>query len=129
MKMLGNLCDILFFCKKFLLLIGYNDKFVFYLRYLKFPKQSKVFQINMPQHKSAEKRVRQSAKRRLANRDKRSKMRTLTRKVFETSEKERAEKLLGDAVSYIDRLACKGLVHKNNAANKKSKLVRHVNNL
>ncbi|MDG5768053.1 30S ribosomal protein S20 [Balneolales bacterium ANBcel1] len=83
----------------------------------------------MPQHKSAEKRVRQSAKRRLANRDKRSKMRTLSRKVFEAGDKEQAQALLVDAVSYIDRLACKGLVHKNNAANKKSRLVRHVNNL
>ncbi|MBP3192211.1 30S ribosomal protein S20 [Natronogracilivirga saccharolytica] len=83
----------------------------------------------MPQHKSAEKRVRQSAKRRLANREKRSRMRTLTRKVLETDKKEQAEPLLNDAVSYIDRLACKGLIHKNTAANRKSRIVRHVNSL
>ncbi len=83
----------------------------------------------MPQHKSAEKRARQSLKLRLANREKRSKMRTLTRKVMETQEKEQAEVLLKDAVSYIDRMACKGLVHKNTAANRKSTLVKHVNNL
>lgn len=83
----------------------------------------------MPQHKSAEKRVRQSARRRIENRSKRSKMRTLTRKVLESSKKEEAQDLLTDAVAYIDRLACKGVVHKNNAANKKSQLVRHVNNL
>ncbi len=83
----------------------------------------------MPQHKSAEKRARQSIKRRLVNREKRSKMRTLTRRVMESQEKEQAEALLKDAVSYIDRMACKGLLHKNTAANRKSTLVKHVNNL
>jgi small subunit ribosomal protein S20 len=83
----------------------------------------------MPQHKSAEKRARQSAKRRLANREKRSRMRTLTRKVMETQDKQQAETLLKDAVSYIDRMTTKGLVHKNTAANRKSSLVKHVNNL
>ena len=83
----------------------------------------------MPQHKSAEKRARQSAKRRLANREKRSRMRTLTRKVMEEQDKQQAETLLKDAVSYIDRMTTKGLVHKNTAANRKSSLVKHVNNL
>lgn len=83
----------------------------------------------MPQHKSAAKRARQSQKRRLANREKRSRMRTLTRKVLEAQEKEQAEVLLKDAVSYIDRMTVKGLVHRNTAANRKSTLLRHVNNL
>ncbi|TVQ69138.1 MAG: 30S ribosomal protein S20 [Balneolaceae bacterium] len=83
----------------------------------------------MPQHKSAEKRARQSAKRRLANREKRSRMRSLTRNVMEAQDKEQAETLLKDAVSYIDRMTTKGLVHKNTAANRKSSLVKHVNNL
>jgi len=83
----------------------------------------------MPQHKSAEKRARQSAKRRLANREKRSRMRSLTRKVMEAQDKEQAETLLKDAVSYIDRMTVKGIVHKNTAANRKSSLVKHVNNL
>ncbi len=83
----------------------------------------------MPQHKSAEKRARQSAKRRLANREKRSRMRSLTRNVMESQDKEQAETLLKDAVSYIDRMTTKGIVHKNTAANRKSSLVKHVNNL
>lgn len=83
----------------------------------------------MPQHKSAVKRVRQSGKRRIENRTKRSKMRTLTRKVLEANNKDQAQNELGEAVSYIDRLACKGLIHKNNAANKKARLVHHVNKL
>ncbi len=56
-------------------------------------------------------------------------MRSLTRRVLESQEKEQAEVLLKDAVSYIDRMTVKGLVHKNTAANRKSSLVKHVNNL
>ncbi len=56
-------------------------------------------------------------------------MRTLTRKVMEEQDKQQAETLLKDAVSYIDRMTTKGLVHKNTAANRKSSLVKHVNNL
>ena len=83
----------------------------------------------MPQHKSAIKRVRKSAKLRLANREKRSKMRTLTRSVLQATDTDSALTHLSQAVSYIDRMACKGILHKNNAANKKSRLVRHVNTL
>jgi small subunit ribosomal protein S20 len=83
----------------------------------------------MPQHKSSIKRVRQDKKKRLHNRTLRSKMRTLTKKVLNTDSKEEAESALKDAVSYIDRMAVKGIVHKNNAANKKSRLVKYVNNL
>ncbi|MCH8569141.1 MAG: 30S ribosomal protein S20 [Balneolales bacterium] len=83
----------------------------------------------MPQHKSSIKRVRQDKKKRLHNRALRSKMRTLYKRVLSATEKTSAEDSLKDAVSYIDRMAVKGIVHKNNAANKKSNLVRHVNSL
>jgi small subunit ribosomal protein S20 len=83
----------------------------------------------MPQHKSSVKRVRQEKKRRIHNRALRSKLRTLYKKVLVSDDKEQGEALLKEAVSYIDRMAVKGIVHKNNAANKKSNLVRHVNNL
>jgi len=56
-------------------------------------------------------------------------MRTLTRNVLEAQDKQQAETLLKAAVSYIDRMTTKGLVHKNTAANRKSTLVKHVNNL
>jgi len=48
---------------------------------------------------------------------------------MEAQDKEQAETLLKDAVSYIDRMTVKGIVHKNTAANRKSSLVKHVNNL
>lgn len=88
-----------------------------------------VFLIYMPQHKSSVKRVRQDAKRRIHNRALRSKMRTLVKNVLKSTDKTTAETNLKSAVSYLDRMAVKGIVHKNNAANKKSTLVRYVNGL
>lgn len=83
----------------------------------------------MPQHKSAIKRLRQSKKRNEHNKSRRSKMRTLIKNVMSATDKETAEKHLNYAVSYIDRNAVKGILHKNTAARKKSQLRRHVNNL
>jgi small subunit ribosomal protein S20 len=83
----------------------------------------------MPQHKSSIKRVRQDIKRRIHNRALRSKMRTLIKKVRQETDKVTAEQYLNDAMSYLDRMAVKGILHKNNAANKKSSLVKYVNNL
>lgn len=83
----------------------------------------------MPQHKSAIKRVRQSEKRRDHNRTRRSKMRTLVKKVLSTEDKEQAEKYLKDAVSYLDRMATKNIIHPNKAANQKARITRHVNKL
>lgn len=83
----------------------------------------------MPQHKSAIKRLRQNHKRRAHNNARRSKMRTLVKKVLSTNDKEKAEEYLKEAVSFIDRLAAKNIIHPNRAARKKSQLTTHVNNL
>jgi len=83
----------------------------------------------MPQHKSAEKRVRQSEKRRLRNRVHKSRVRTMIKKVKLSEEKEGATVLLNDAKAYLDRLSAKGIIHANMAANIKGKLDRHVNAL
>lgn len=83
----------------------------------------------MPQHKSSVKRVRQDIKKRMHNRALRSKMRTLVKNVEKSTDKETAEQNLKAAVSYLDRMAVKGIIHKNNAANKKSALVKFVNNI
>jgi len=83
----------------------------------------------MPQHKSAIKRMRQNKKRRAHNNTRRSKMRTLVKKVLNTTDKEQAEEYLKEAVSFIDRLAVKNIIHPNRAARKKSQLTTHVNNL
>ena len=83
----------------------------------------------MPQHKSAEKRVRQNEKRRLRNRYHRSRMRTMMKKLRATENPEQATALLNDTKAYLDRLATKGIIHKNKAANYKRELELHVNGL
>ena len=83
----------------------------------------------MPQTRQAIKRVRQAEERREHNRTRRSKMRTFIRKVFAENEKANAEEALKNAVSYLDRMTVKGIIHKNTAARKKAQLTKYVNNL
>jgi small subunit ribosomal protein S20 len=83
----------------------------------------------MPQHKSAIKRLRQDEKRKKHNNSRRSKMKTLIKKVTSATDKETDEKNLREAVSYIDRLSVKGIIHKNTAGRKKARLTQYVNNL
>lgn len=83
----------------------------------------------MPQNKSAIKRTRQSEKRNEHNRARRSRMRTLVKKVLTATDKATAESNLKDAVSFIDRMSVKGVIHKNTGSRKKAQLTRYVNNL
>jgi small subunit ribosomal protein S20 len=83
----------------------------------------------MPQHKQAVKRVRQNEKRRQRNNKRRSKMKTLINNVLDENDKEEAEKKLKNATSYLDKMTGKNMIHRNNAARKKSRLTKHVNNL
>lgn len=83
----------------------------------------------MPQHKSAEKRVRQNAVRREQNRIHRSRMRTMIKNLRASENPAEARELLSEVKAYLDRLATKGIVHPNKAANYKSKLEQRVNAL
>ncbi|MCL4538031.1 MAG: 30S ribosomal protein S20 [Bacteroidetes bacterium] len=83
----------------------------------------------MAQHKSAEKRARQSVKRHTANRTARSEMKTLVKRVRSEKDKEKAAAALKEAASALDKLASKRAIHKNKAANQKSKLTKFVNKL
>lgn len=83
----------------------------------------------MPQHKSAAKRIKQDAKRRERNRYQRSRMRTMIKDIRETTDESAASEKLSRVKSFLDRLASKGIIHKNKAANYKSELERHVNGL
>ncbi|NQT27934.1 30S ribosomal protein S20 [candidate division KSB1 bacterium] len=78
----------------------------------------------MPQHKSAEKRVRQSEKRRQRNVQDRSQLKSAIKKVRTAPDAETASNELKGTVSLLDKLAGKGIIHKNKAANLKSKLTR-----
>jgi small subunit ribosomal protein S20 len=81
----------------------------------------------MAQHKSAEKRARQSVLRHARNKANLSKIKTLTKRVRSSKDKEQAAVALKIAVKTLDQLAAKGVVHKNTASNQKSKLTKLVN--
>lgn len=86
----------------------------------------------MANHKSAEKRNRQSQVRRLRNRVNRSKMKTVIRSLNEAIESgsgEEAQKALKVAVPVIAKTASKGTIHKKNASRKISRLTKKVNAL
>ena len=83
----------------------------------------------MPNHKSAKKRMRQTAKRQLANKSQVSRVRTIMKSVLNSTTKAQADSLLTDAYSEIDKLAKRGIIHHKNAGNKKSLLALHVNKL
>ncbi len=83
----------------------------------------------MANHKSAEKRVRQIEKRRLHNRYYAKTMRNAVAKLRATKEKAVAVELLPKVTSMLDKLAKRNIIHKNKAANLKSKLAKVVNNL
>jgi small subunit ribosomal protein S20 len=78
---------------------------------------------------SAKKRIRQSAKRRLANRYKMVTARNLMKKVRRLTSKEEAVNLIPELNSKLDRLANHNIIHKRTAANYKSKITKHVNAL
>ena len=74
------------------------------------------------------KRVRQSRKSNLRNRHYKSMMRTAIKNVL-TADKKDASGLLTKAISTIDRVCTKGVIHSNNAARHKSKLTKYVKSL
>lgn len=83
----------------------------------------------MANHKSAKKRMRQDAKKRLHNRFYKKTARTAIATLREMEDKKDAEKFLPKVSSMIDRLAKKNQIHKNKAANLKGKLSKYVNSL
>ena len=83
----------------------------------------------MANHKSALKRIRQTEKRRVHNRYYGKSMRNAVRKFRAMDNKEEAAEKLPGIVSLIDKLAKKSIIHKNKAANLKSKLTKHVNSM
>ncbi len=83
----------------------------------------------MPNHKSAEKRVRQNEKRRDINRSNRSRLRTSVRKLREAlaGGSDDVNTLLPETISTIDKAVQKGVLHKNAAARYKSRLTTRAN--
>ncbi len=80
--------------------------------------------------KSAAKRARTAKVRALRNRSTKSKVKTTIKNVeaaVAEGDAEQAQAALRVAVKTIDKAASKGILHKNNAANKKSRLMKMVN--
>jgi small subunit ribosomal protein S20 len=77
------------------------------------------------------KRNRQNERRRLRNKSVRSEMRTRTKNALLTAEQgsEDAAEQLRLAIKRIDKAAAGGSIHKNQAANRKSRLMRRTNKL
>ncbi len=80
-------------------------------------------------HKSAQKRARQTIKRTERNKKVKALLKGSMKRVMETKDKAGAETELRKTVAVLDRAAVKGIIHKNKAANQKSKLSKHVNKL
>lgn len=83
----------------------------------------------MAHHKSALKRIRSNEAKRLRNRYQAKTTRTYIKKLKHTQDKSEAQELLKTVTSMLDKLAKKNIIHKNKAANNKSKLTRYVASL
>jgi len=85
----------------------------------------------MPNNAAAEKRMRQERKRRLHNRMVKSIVKTeitKARQAIDTGSGS-AEEAVRAAVSELDRAAKKGVIHRNNAARRKSRLMKQLNTI
>ena len=75
------------------------------------------------------KRVRQSRKANDYNSHYKSMMKTSIKKALDSSSKKDGESLKNEAFKIIDKVASKGVIHKNKAANQKSRISKHINSL
>ncbi len=84
----------------------------------------------MAHHKSAKKRIKTSEKRHLRNKAVKSTVRTYikrSRAYIEAGDLDAAEKAANDAIQALDKAAEKGILHKNNVARRKSRLMASLN--
>jgi small subunit ribosomal protein S20 len=83
----------------------------------------------MPNHKSAEKRMRQNEKRKKINRSNRTRVRGAIKNLrgaISEGDAGKVKELLPATVSTIDKAVQKGVLHRNAAARYKSRLTRHA---
>jgi small subunit ribosomal protein S20 len=83
----------------------------------------------MAHHLSAKKRIRQNEQRREHNRYSARSTRNAIKDIRNTKDKDAAAEMLPRIASMVDRLAKMHIIHRNKAANLKSKLAKHVNGL
>lgn len=80
----------------------------------------------MPVTKTIAKRIRQAEKARIRNKHYNSMMKTAIRKALTADSADNASTLGRTAISMIDKVASNGVIHKNKAANQKSRIAKHM---
>ena len=75
------------------------------------------------------KRVRQSRKANSKNRHYKSMMRTVIKDVLDITDKSKVDDKLNNAISVIDRVQSKGVIHRNTASRQKSRITLYINSL
>ena len=93
------------------------------------PFQIGNFNKKMDRHPQQIKRERQDKHRRERNINNLSRLKTLMKNVLSTKDAKEAEPLYKDTVSFLDKMAQSGLIHKNTAARRKSQITHHFNSL
>jgi small subunit ribosomal protein S20 len=83
----------------------------------------------MANHKATNKDMRQAAKRRDRNRYYGKTTRNAVRGLRAVNDKAAAAEQMPEVIAMIDKLAKRGVIHKNKASNLKSKLAKRVNTL
>lgn len=84
----------------------------------------------MANSKTARKRIRIAETRRVRNRPYRTAARTFVKKAeaaIRAGDQTVAQSAVVDAISMLDRVASKGIIHQNNAARRKSRLMAKLN--
>jgi small subunit ribosomal protein S20 len=83
----------------------------------------------MAHHKSTIKRIRTNEKSRLYNKNLKSDLKEALKSAFASENKEEGAPRVSKAFKILDQLAQKDILHKNNAANQKSRLSKFQNGL
>jgi small subunit ribosomal protein S20 len=83
----------------------------------------------MANHKSSEKRIRQTVGKKDSNKYYAKTMRNALKEFRSTTTKEEATAMMPKVNAMLDTLAKKNIIHANKASNLKSSVARHVNNL
>ncbi len=83
----------------------------------------------MAHHKSAIKRIKTNERNHARNKMYKTRIKNQIKKVRAAENKEEGQRLFRQTESLLDKLVVKGIIHRNTAANKKSKLAKHVQNL
>ena len=83
----------------------------------------------MANHKSAIKRIRSNDAKRVRNRYNSKTTRTYVKKLRESTDKKEVKELLPKVSAMVDKLAKRSIIHKNKAANLKSKIAKKAASL